>query len=56
MQLLRLGDDSKHKELSALSAVLAMETSTLSIYAHQGQILSRYTQGGIYFSLILYKH
>lgn len=56
MQLLRLGDDSKHKVLAALSAVLAMETSTLSIYTHQGQILSRYSHDGIYFSLILYKH
>lgn len=30
MQLFMLGDDSKHKELTALSAVLAIETSTLS--------------------------
>lgn len=56
MQLFRLGDDSKHKELAALSAVLAIETSTLSIYTHQGQILSTYSHDRIYFSLILYRH
>lgn len=56
VQLLRLGDDSENKELAALSAVLAMATSALSVCSHQGQILSRYSHGGIYFSLILYKH
>lgn len=56
MKLLRLGDDSKHKELSALSAVLAMETSALSICTPQGQILSSYSHDWIYFRLILYRH
>lgn len=56
MQLIRLGGDSKNKELAALSAILVMETSTLSVSSHQGQILSRYSHDGIYFSLILYKH
>lgn len=52
VQLLRLDNDSKNKELAALSAVLAMVTSALSVCSYQGQILSRYSHDGIYFSLI----
>lgn len=52
MQLLRHGDDGEHKELAALSAVLAIETGTLSIFTHQGQILSWCSHAGIYFSQI----
>lgn len=53
MQLLRPVDDSKHKELAALSAVLAIEISSLSLSAHQGQILSQYWHGCVYFSLVM---
>lgn len=53
MQLVRPNDDTKHKELTALSTVLAIEMSALSVYTHQGQPLSRYLHDNIYFSLIL---
>lgn len=53
MQLVAPVDDSKHKELDALSAPLAIEMSILSISMHQGQILSRCWHDGIYFSLVL---
>lgn len=57
MQHFRLADDSKHKELAALSAfLLASETSPLSICAYQGQTLSRHPRDDIYFSPISYRH
>lgn len=56
MQHFRLADDSKHKELAALSVSLASETNPLSIYAYQGQTLSRHSHDDIYFSPISYRH
>lgn len=46
---------AQHKELGALSAFLSLDMSPLSVYAYQGQILSRHLCDDIYFIPVLYR-